>query len=268
MKTQRFNFVHTALICVFLISMVLSCKKKDDDNPAPQLNGLLSYWKLDEAIGTIAGDAAGSWDLSFVNNPAWTSSGKINNAVDFGTSSIKYLEKTGINSGNKNTYSLSAWIYLEDNLPNPKYIMGINSGGNASFAGAAEVKLMITPDNKFEAMYYTSDGATEVMSRISGTVIALNTWYHVVGVINNGNIELYINGIADNTNAVANPHSSTLNFVNGRATVGHARYFDGAYNPDRWFRGKIDEAAIWNRALTPAEISALFNNGNGLQHPF
>ena len=232
------------------------------------INGLFSYWKLDETTGTIAGDAAGAWDLAFQANPVWTTSGKINNAIDFGTTSIKYLEKTGISSGNKNTYSLSAWIYLQDDLPSPKYIMGINSGANASSAGAAEVKLMITPDNKFEAMYYTDDGATVVMNRVSGTDISLNTWYHVVGVINNGNIELYINGVEDNTNAVSNPDNSLLSFANGRATVGHARFWEGAYNSGRWFRGKIDEAAIWDRALTSAEISALYNNGNGLQHPF
>ncbi|WP_373492748.1 LamG domain-containing protein [Aquiflexum sp.] len=232
------------------------------------LDGLLSYWKLDETTGTIADDAAGTWDLSFQANPVWTTSGKIKNAIDFGNTSIKYLEKSGIRSGNKNTYSLSAWIYLQNDLPSPKYIMGINSGVYASSAGASEVKLMITPDNKFEAMYYTVDGATSVMNRVSGTVIALNTWYHVVGVINNGNIELYINGVADNTNTVSNPVNSILSFTDGRATVGHARFWEGAYNSGRWFRGKIDEAAIWDRALTSDEISALYNNGNGLQHPF
>lgn len=228
---------------------------------------LMSYWKMDENSGTTAADALGNWNLSFVGGPAWAA-GKINSALAFGTVSSRYVEKTGINSGNKNTYTLSAWIYLEDNLPNPKYIMGINSGVNATSAGAAEVKLMITPDNKFLAMYYTSDGATVVMERISGATITLNTWYHVVGVINNGNIELYINGVADNTNAVTNPINSTLSFVNGRASVGHARYFSGAYNPDRWFRGKIDEAAIWIRPLSGAEIQQIYNGGNGLQHPF
>lgn len=238
-------------------------------NPAtsPLITDLMSYWKMDENSGTTAADALGNWHLSFVGSPAWAA-GKINSALAFGLVSSRYVERTGINSGNKNTYSLSAWIYLEDHLPNPKYIMGMNSGGFADAAGAAEVKLMITPDNKFEAMYYTTDGATVVMERISGTTITLNTWYHVVGVVNNGNIELYINGVEDNTNAVTNSISSTLNFANGRVTVGHARYYNGAYNPSRWFRGKIDEAGIWNRPLSGAEIQQIYNGGNGLQHPF
>ncbi|MFH1119496.1 MAG: LamG domain-containing protein [Bacteroidota bacterium] len=235
--------------------------------PLDLMTDLMSYWKMDENSGTTVADALGDWNLTFVGSPAWAA-GKINSALDFGTVSSRFVEKSGVNSGNKNTYTLSAWIYLEDNLPNPKLIMGINSGVVVSNAGAAEVKMMITSDNQLASLYHTSDGALGVMQRISGTVIALNTWYHVAAVINNGNIELYINGVSDNANAVTNPTGSNLNFTNGRATVGHARLWEGAYNPDRWFRGKIDEAGIWARPLSVEEIQHLYSGGNGLQYPF
>ncbi len=35
-----------------------------------------------------------------------------------------------------------------------------------------------------------------------------------------------------------------------------------------YFRGKMDEVGIWTRVLTQAEISQLYLNGAGLQHPF
>lgn len=230
--------------------------------------GLIAYWKLDENTGSIVSDEMNNWDLSFVNTPLWSSSGKINSSVDFGTTTTSHLERTGINSGNKNTYTLAAWIYLVDGTADAKYIMGMNSGGNAINAGAAEVKITIVNDNKLAALYHTSDGWTGPMQRISSVTIELGTWYHVAAIINNGNIELYINGVIDNANPVTNTLNSNLNFANGRVTVGNARLYNGSYITTRWFRGKIDEAAIWNRPLTSGEINTLYNNGNGIQHPF
>jgi hypothetical protein len=34
------------------------------------------------------------------------------------------------------------------------------------------------------------------------------------------------------------------------------------------FNGSVDEFGIWKRALTSAEISSLYNSGNGLKYPF
>lgn len=232
------------------------------------LSELVSYWKMDENSGTSLADAIGTWDLTFVNNPVLTI-GKVNNGLDCGTVSARYAEKNGgVNSGNKNTYTLAAWINLETSVADAKMIMGMNSGVNVNNAGAAEVKIYLSTDNYLVAAYHTEDGIVGPMQRISGTALSLNTWYHVAGVINNGTIDLYINGSIDNTNAVTNNKTSNLNFTNGRVTVGTARLFSGAYNTARWFRGKIDEAGIWARALSEAEIQQLYNNGNGMQYPF
>lgn len=145
----------------------------------------------------------------------------------------------------------------------------MNSGVNSIDAGAAEVKLYLTADYRLVASYHTVDGWTGPMLRISGNSVAPDTWTHVVGVINNGNIELYINGAVENQNPLQNTLvTSALNFSNGRVTIGNARLYNGSYIANRWFRGKIDEVAIWSRALSLSEISALYNNGSGLQYPF
>jgi hypothetical protein len=34
---------------------------------------------------------------------------------------------------------------------------------------------------------------------------------------------------------------------------------------DQVFNGKIDAVGLWHRALTQPEITALYNNGNGLE---
>ena len=238
-------------------------------NQVPDLNNSLqSYWKLDEISGTTASDAVGSWDLSFVATPGWSLAGKINGCIDFGTVSNRYLERTGIGSGDTNTYTLAAWINLKDSSANAKMIMGINSGISVNNAGAAEVKIYLSTDNKLVASYHTQNGQSAPMLRIGTINIPINNWVHVAGVINNGNVELYINGLPDNGNAVTNIDSSNLVFTNGRVTLGTARLFSGSYNTARWFRGEIDEAGIWTRPLPDDEIQTLYNSGNGLQYPF
>lgn len=271
MKNVRNLFL--ALMAVVLSAVLLSACKKENSNPDPDpgisTDGLMAYWKLDEASGATATDQLGNWDLSFVSDPSWASSGKINNAIDFGTASERYLEKTGISSGNKNTYTLSAWIYLQDGSSDAKNIMGINSGANISNAGAAEVKIYLSQGNNLVASYHTVDGMTGPMLRISGAAVPLDTWTHVAGIVDNGEIRLFINGEIDTANSIQNAiNTAPLNFTGGRVTVGNARLYNGNYIQGRWFRGRIDEAAIWSRPLTGTEIKLLYNNGQGIQYPF
>ncbi len=96
-----------------------------------------------------------------------------------------------------------------------------------------------------------SDG-TPANSKISST-LSNNTWYHLVveksaGVIN----KIYINGVEDTNTA-----SSSLGFVSGRNNlyIG-AGYIGSSYAVE--MNGKIDEVAIFNRALNTTEISALY----------
>lgn len=237
------------------------------------IDGLISYWKLDETTGSVATDETGNASLNLINNPTWFSPGKIGNGIDFGTSSTKHLEKTGVNSSNKNTHSLSAWIYLENDEADIKYIMGMNSGAFAINAGAAEVKIFLDNTNKLVAMYHVKNGGThntpDVMQRTSGASISLNTWVHVAGVINNGDIQLYINGVNDTVNPVQNGGlTATIQIAGGRITVGNARLYNGSYITTRWFRGKMDGAGLWDRALRQKDITSLYNSGSGNQYPF
>ena len=235
-------------------------------------DGLLSFWDFDDTDEEEVDDEWGSWDLQLINSPKFHTPGLRGGCMDFNTNSISYLEYKNISSGNKNTYTLAAWIYLEKEVDDLKYIIGMNSGLQAEGAGAAEIKLYLTADNKLEAMYHTKNGALhnteDVMYRKSGGTISLQKWYYVAAVIDAGNIELYINGTEDKANAVQFPGLKTaLNITNGRVTVGNARLHNLTYVATRWFRGKIDEAGIWDRPLRAEEINRLYDDGKGLNFP-
>ena len=80
---------------------------------------------------------------------------------------------------------------------------------------------------------------------------ALNTWYHVAGVYNAAarTLDIYVNGVLNNGVLLGTvPAAQIVRNINvniGRRT--------GGYH----FKGVIDDVRIYNRALTPVEISQI-----------
>ena len=88
-----------------------------------------------------------------------------------------------------------------------------------------------------------------------GGSLQLNTWYHVAMTYDTatGNILLYVNGEQVGTSPATGPiHDGPLNAYIGREESIQPNFFDGL----------IDEAQIYNRALTAAEIQAIYNAGS------
>ncbi len=97
-------------------------------------------------------------------------------------------------------------------------------------------------------MYFTSTGSPDVSV---ANLITLNSWQHVAYTIDqNNNSVLYFNGVRVGNGTSQSP-GTTGNFYIGNTTG----------NPSRMFNGIIDDAAIWNRSLTNAEINTSMNQG-------
>ncbi|HET9528736.1 MAG TPA: LamG-like jellyroll fold domain-containing protein, partial [Blastocatellia bacterium] len=82
--------------------------------------------------------------------------------------------------------------------------------------------------------------------------VSLNEWQHVAVVYTPTNIEFYKNGVR---------------FSLGSAPFGQASsarlHFGKAPNANDFFKGRIDEVSIYNRALAESEITTIFNAGAG-----
>jgi hypothetical protein len=87
------------------------------------------------------------------------------------------------------------------------------------------------------------------MNHCSATDYTPGRWYHLVGVIDNldHRATLYVDGVA----AVDDVEMNTMEQDTGSVWIG--------WSPTNFgVDGLIDEVAIWNRALSPAEIAALY----------
>jgi hypothetical protein len=82
-----------------------------------------------------------------------------------------------------------------------------------------------------------------------------NNWYHLVGtyLASTTTISLYVDGVLSN-NGVASGTVVTL-ATNDSAGIGHAIGFSEYYN------GSLDDARIYNRALSAQEVAQLYAVG-------
>ena len=89
----------------------------------------------------------------------------------------------------------------------------------------------------------------------SSTRLDDNQWHHAVGIkdAGSGKIFLYVDGQSDGEQTVSmGDTDSDQGLYIGSGHLG--RYMDVF----------MDEVAIWNEAITAAEITALYNSGSGL----
>lgn len=87
-----------------------------------------------------------------------------------------------------------------------------------------------------------------------------NRWQHIVVTFTNitSGVIIYTNGVQ----AVAVTGGS--NAFTGSDHSGLGQLDNGDYN--RNYQGCMDQFAVWKRVLSPAEVLALYNDGNGVYH--
>ena len=115
-------------------------------------------------------------------------------------------------------------------------------------------------DGGWDRMLIVKSGSTKFcMGHTSGCwepgpSITPGVWQHVVSIYDNGAMRFYLNGAEYTTNTNEGNHSS-----NGTFTIGANQ--NGSGNR---YKGLIDEVAVWDKALSASEITALYNSGKAL----
>jgi hypothetical protein len=87
-------------------------------------------------------------------------------------------------------------------------------------------------------------------------VITPHTWIHVAATFDTAVARLYVNGVLDSTQtpAAGRIHSGTTDVIIGSM-------YSTANEPVDLARGLVDELCLYNRALAPSEINAIYLAG-------
>ena len=111
-----------------------------------------------------------------------------------------------------------------------------------------------TNGNGFNFLCYNTSGETAVTAAAADLSIAINTWYHVVGVFDGTNVALYVNGTSVATASL--PGGSSF-----RANTSRPMTFLARSDGNNTYVGDLDESAFYPRALTAAEVLAHYQAG-------
>jgi hypothetical protein len=143
--------------------------------------------------------------------------------------------------------TLLAWVKPESTGTFGLIVRYVAAAGDRSY------RLQLSSSNMDG--YISTDGSAFVKS-IGATNLGTGSWKHVAMVYNGTDQRLYLDGSLD-SNGSDNPKATTGNIYDSATTIAIGAYSNGS-NP---FDGLMDEVAIFDRALSAAEISDVFNNG-------
>lgn len=198
-------------------------------------NGLVAYYKLDgNVVDSVAGNNATGFNLSYV-------AGNIRQAASFNGTNSFAKTSSPINLGT--TYSVSWW------MKHSAAFAGEPIGG---YSTIDKYVAYMTGTN---IQHSASFPNTFISIPLATTV---NAWNHVVFSRTNLAFTVYLNGAV-----VYNSLSAFT--VNNSLTTG---CFGSETGTSWFFNGLLDEAGMWTRAITQAEVTQLYNNGKGLSYPF
>ncbi len=202
--------------------------------------GLVGYWDLSGDTkdrtpygndGTVSG-ASLTTDRKGQANSAYSFNGT-SDFIDFGTNSV-LKPFTAL--------TISSWVYFNSNPP----------GGWSNW--------IVDQKNSY-ALYLVNGKIRFATSRVTfgwhdadaATLLTGGNWYHIVGTWDGTTKTIYLNGVADwgptvisGDTLITDPND---HFLTGK------RYDDGW-----WLDGVLDDVRIYNRALSPAEITRLYES--------
>ena len=247
LKLENRKFILTfsivILIFTFYISMLpLEANAAIISKPPTNL-GLVGYWSMNEGTGSYAGDSSGNKNTgTLTNGPTWVD-GKRGKALNFDGSN-DYVAVSGNSTFDLSRGTIAGWFKFDDMSG------GVDFATGGSWLDERFVLHFGYQDNgKIKFTISNGSSYNVLTSNLSPN---MEEWYHVAVTYDGTNQKIYVNGSLDNTEASAiTPATTNVPLYIGR-TLGLA--------PDN-SDGFIDEVRIYNRALSAAEIQALYKSG-------
>lgn len=205
--------------------------------------GLLGYWRFDPVSGTNSmvngyqGVLKGNAQIGPVGTGAPVATDPANHGLLLdGQGSYMQTTLGGQIAGAGTTM---AWVYLTNYPSVAGRIFQITSEGDTG----NDFDFQINTDNLLH--FYTDSGG----STVSPQPVPTNQWHLLAGTfIANSVRVVYIDGVPVATNTPGS-HSADTSFY----TIGENMQF-----PGRYFEGTIAEVAVFNQALSAAQISNIY----------
>jgi len=193
-------------------------------------------WSFEEGGDTTAYDSSGNNNHGTLKNgPTWTD-GQVNGALSFDGVDDYVDCGNGASLNITNAITVEAWAKL-NNLSGARTIISKAEGAGWGIEYGVSVVNKFDWAPNINGSYYVS---------LANDTAELNKWYHLVGTYDGQQVKFYINGILQND----------IKNITGSIKISSVQVEIGSNPPGAsvLFNGLIDEARIYNRALSAEEI--------------
>jgi hypothetical protein len=201
--------------------------------PAPT-DGLIAWWKFDEGSGTVANDSAGNGNNGkLVGSPQWVD-GRAGKALEFNGKTDYVDTLVDVQPGAMPSTTWTAWVYpMRVKFHERQFILSDNTGkwARSIFVAADAARFGVFTGDSHPWLAAPAD---------------VNQWQFVAVVYTSDNILFYRNGEAYSWNHP--PKGMTSDHP---VQIGRNPGFGGFY------KGRVSDVRIYNRALSEAEIQAI-----------
>jgi hypothetical protein len=217
----------------------------------PPPPGLVAWWPMD----------GNPLDLWASNNPSATNAisfvaGKVGPGVTFGAGG--YIDIPHSAALANQQFTIDAWVQPQGPGPNNDFWGSvIVQKGLPAPAGYTNVPISLGWSDQYKHFVFTF-GNMNVERIASNPNFPPGQWYHVAATYDGSTFKLYVNGALEAQMALVKTisYSPLIPW-----TIGSTAAPIRAVGYPRTFNGVIDEVEIFNRALSPAEIQAIYQAG-------
>ncbi len=208
-------------------------------------NGLVGYWDFNEGRGTMVTDRNGN-NGTWRTTPNWVT-GKMGTAIQF-TANEDRISTNITDALNNNVHTIAFWINFQATDDTWRQILAYRPAVTDRSPG-----IWVTRGNLcFHWKYWpnnTGPGCAGPTGENSDFTV--DTWYHIVGIKNGKDFTFYVNGQLKDSATVDNPETAGTAAIDFGKTDYSAAHI------------KIDEVRIYDRVLSPDEITASYNDNAG-----
>ena len=222
--------------------------------PAPA--GIVSWWKGESNEDSVDGNYTGS-PTRFGGGP-----GMVGQAFDFEGGSDGISLSDADNLKFTNSFSIEGWInlhaYPPANSGAPGAVIMIRSDDRACYD---PYYLAVTVTGSLEFHIEDAEQTVPCGQNLDTAPLAVATWYHVGAVFDagSGSMQLFTNGtLAAQMVTSLRPFRDLNASLHPGVGIGNYANYSGSAP----FNGLIDELAVYNRALSQAELASIYNAGS------
>jgi len=213
---------------------------------------IVSYWKFDTDNATQPDSVAANDGT--VSGATYNVNGIIDDSYTYdGTNDKITIAGAGLDGWLSGDFSVSVWIKPDS--------AGAGNNMFISKRDPADTNLGIFMSyNHPDSLVYCQIDLGASVKYVTLAGITEDAWNHIVFIRSGTTLTPYLNSTAGTPDTTAGNDADVSNTHTMRFGVD-----EGATN---WFKGDIDECAIYDNAINQTTIDSLYNSGDGFQYPF